>query len=87
MANQRCIKYRIWLEEIPAERGNPVVPGGWFICQGSRSNEYIYDRSDDSSDDRIRYYDQVAVVLEMRRMRSFGYGCKSDPSFTVTEVF
>jgi len=87
MASQRCLKYRIWLEEIPAENGLPVVPGGWFICQGSRQNEYIYDRSDDSSDDRIRYYDQVAVVMEMRRMRGLGYGCKSDPSFTVTEVF
>jgi len=82
------MKYRIWLEEIPAENGLPVVPGGWFICQGSRQNEYLHDRSDDSSDWRIRYYDnQAAVAMEMRRMRNLGYGCKSDPSFTVTEVF
>jgi hypothetical protein len=82
------MKYRIWLEEIPAnEKGNPVVPGSWFICQGSRQNEYIYDRSDDSSDRRIRYYDCRGVVEEMRNMRRLGYWCKSDPSFTLTEAF
>jgi hypothetical protein len=81
-------KLRIWLEEIPADGRNPRLPGGWFIQKGSRSNEFIYDRSPDSSDQRIRYYDRKSdVVRWMRAMRQLGYECKSDPSFRVTEEF
>ena len=85
-------KYRIWLERLPSFKSwgekVPAIPGGWFIMQGSRINEFIYDRSPDSSDRRIRYYDRKSdVVRWMSEMRRLGYGCKCDPSFKVTEVF
>ncbi len=78
--------YKIYLEKTGDDvRG--YIEGGYFIWNNSRCNEYIYDRSNDPNNDRIRMYDKHSCAHQMDDMRRLGYACRADPPFTITKSY